>query len=87
LGQAGDAAAPKYEFEVKILATVGVRAEDESLASKALLSCALGSPSPDEIRLANEIHGGHATMFSTQRQRMFEVARKQQYSSPGLGRE
>jgi hypothetical protein len=52
----------EYVFEVKLVAVVRVNAQNESLARKVVLCSALGSPSPDEIRLANETHGGGATI-------------------------
>jgi hypothetical protein len=56
----------EYAFEVKLAAVVRVNAQSESLASEVVLSSAIGSPSPDEIRLANEIHGGDATITAVE---------------------
>jgi hypothetical protein len=56
----------EYAFEVKLVAVVRVNAQNESLAGEVVLSSALGSPSPDEIRLANEIHGGDATITAVE---------------------
>ena len=52
----------EYAFEVKLVAVVRVNAQNESLAREVVVCSALGSPSPDEVRLANEIHGGDATI-------------------------
>jgi hypothetical protein len=56
----------EYAFEVKLAAVVRVNAQSESLASEVVLSSAIGSPSPDEIRLANKIHGGDATITAVE---------------------
>jgi hypothetical protein len=56
-----------YEFEVAITAVVRVRAESESLAREVVASSALGSPTADEIRLANQadfVMGKVATVVS-----------------------
>jgi hypothetical protein len=56
-----------YEFEVTITAVVRVRAESESLAREVVASSALGSPTADEIRLANQadfVMGKVATVVS-----------------------
>jgi len=52
----------EYVFEVKLVAVVRVDSQNESLAREVVLSSALGSPSPDDIRLANKTHRGHATI-------------------------
>ena len=44
----------EFVFEVSIMALVRVRAETEADARQAVYSSALGSPSADEIRLANQ---------------------------------
>jgi len=44
----------EYEFEVTIVAVVRVRAGNEDRAREVVASSALGSPSPEEIRQANE---------------------------------
>jgi hypothetical protein len=44
----------EYELEVMIVAVVRVRAQNEREALEILTSSALGSPSVDEIRLANQ---------------------------------
>ena len=44
----------EFFFKVAITAVVQVRAETEALARQAVISSALGSPSADEIRLANQ---------------------------------
>jgi hypothetical protein len=56
----------EYVFEVKLVAVVRVNAQSESLAREVVLSSALGSPSPDDIRLANYTHGGHATITAVE---------------------
>jgi hypothetical protein len=43
----------EYLFEVRVVALVLVRAQNESLAREVVTS-ALGSPSIEEVRLANE---------------------------------
>jgi hypothetical protein len=43
-----------YEFEVTIVVVVRVKAETEDRAREVVASSALGSPSADEIRMANE---------------------------------
>ena len=43
-----------YEFEVTIVVIVKVKAETEDRAREVVASSALGSPSADEIRMANE---------------------------------
>jgi hypothetical protein len=43
-----------YEFEVTIVVIVRVKAETEDRAREVVASSALGSPSADEIRMANE---------------------------------
>ena len=43
----------EYLFEVSVVARVLVRAQNESLAREVVTS-ALGSPSVEEVRLANE---------------------------------
>ena len=43
-----------YEFEVTIVAVVRVRAGNEDRAREVVASSALDSPSPEEIRQANE---------------------------------
>jgi hypothetical protein len=43
-----------YEFEVTIVVLVRVKAETEDRAREIVASSALGSPSADEIRMANE---------------------------------
>jgi hypothetical protein len=43
-----------YEFEVTIVVLVRVKAETEDRAREIVASSALGSPSVDEIRMANE---------------------------------
>jgi hypothetical protein len=56
-----------YEFEVRIVAVVHVRAQSESLAREVVTSSALASPSVDEIKLANQaefIGGKKATVVS-----------------------
>ena len=58
--QAGD-----YQYKVMIVAVVRVRAENERLARQVIFSSALGSPSADEIRLANigqHLMGKNATI-------------------------
>jgi hypothetical protein len=44
----------EYELEVMIIAVVRVRAQNEREAREIIASTALGSPSVDEIRLANQ---------------------------------
>jgi hypothetical protein len=44
----------EYEFEVTIVAVVRVRAGNEDRAREVVASSALDSPSPEEIRQANE---------------------------------
>jgi hypothetical protein len=44
----------EYVFEVDLVAVVRVNAETEALARDVIVSSALGSPSTDEIRLANQ---------------------------------
>jgi hypothetical protein len=56
----------EYAFEVKLVAVVRVNAQNESRARAVALCSALGSPSPKEIRLANEIHGGDATITAVE---------------------
>jgi hypothetical protein len=56
----------EYLFEVRLVAVVLVRAQNESLASE-VVSSALGSPSTEEIRLANEagfLMGREATIVA-----------------------
>jgi hypothetical protein len=56
-----------YEFEVTITAVVRVQAESESIAREVVASSALGSPTADEIRLANQagfVTGKVATVVS-----------------------
>ena len=43
----------EYLFEVKLVAVVVVHAQNESLA-REVVTAALGSPSTEEVRLANE---------------------------------
>ena len=43
----------EYVLEVRLVAVVRVRAQNESLAREVVAS-ALGSPSTEEVRLANE---------------------------------
>jgi hypothetical protein len=50
----GVAAMQDYEFEVTIVVIVRVKAETEDRAREVVASSALGSPSADEIRMANE---------------------------------
>src|SRR3954464_4345969 len=45
---------PEFVFEVSLKAIVRVRAETEADARQALTSSVLGSPSANEVRLANE---------------------------------
>jgi hypothetical protein len=44
----------EFEFEVEIVATVGVRAQSESHAREVVCS-ALGAPSTQEVALANHL--------------------------------
>jgi hypothetical protein len=56
----------EYVFEVRLVAVVRVRAENESLAREVVVS-ALGSPSTEEVRLANEadfLMGKQATILA-----------------------
>jgi hypothetical protein len=56
----------EYLFEVRLVAVVLVRAQNESLAGE-VVSSALGSPSTEEIRLANEagfLMGREATIVA-----------------------
>ena len=56
----------EYQFEVRLVAVVLVRAQNESLADE-VVSSALGSPSTEEIRLANEagfLMGREATIVA-----------------------
>ena len=56
----------EYLFEVGLVAVVRVRAQNESLAREVATS-ALGSPSTEEIRLANEadfLMGREATIIA-----------------------
>jgi hypothetical protein len=56
-----------YEFEVTIVAVVRVRAENEDRAREVIASSALGSPSAEEIRLANQaefLSGKQATIVA-----------------------
>jgi hypothetical protein len=56
----------EYVFEVRLVAVVRVRAENESLAREVVVS-ALGSPSTEEVRLANEadfLMGKQATIVA-----------------------
>ena len=58
-----------YEFEVTIVAMVRVRAESEDRAREVVASSALGSPSADEIRLANQgqfLLGKEATIIAVE---------------------
>jgi hypothetical protein len=43
----------EYSFEVRLVAVVNVRAEDERTAQQVVISSALGSPGVSEINLAN----------------------------------
>jgi hypothetical protein len=58
----------EYEFQVTIVAAVRVRAENQSQAREAVASSsATGSPSTDEIRLANQaavVMGKEATIVA-----------------------
>ena len=57
---------PEFVFEVSLKAIVRVRAETEADARQALTSSVLGSPSANEIRLANEanfIEGKEGTII------------------------
>jgi hypothetical protein len=58
----------KYEFAVRIVAVVRVRAENESQAREAVASSsAIASPSTDEINLANQaavVMGKEATIVA-----------------------
>jgi hypothetical protein len=56
----------EYVFEVKLVAVVRVNAQSESLAREVVLSSALGSPSLNDIRLANYTHGGDATITAVE---------------------
>jgi hypothetical protein len=54
-----------YQYKVMIVAVVHVRAKNERLARQVIFSSALGSPSADEIRLANtgqHLMGKNATI-------------------------
>ena len=56
----------EYLFEVRLVAVVRVRARNENLAREVATS-ALGSPSTEEIRLANEANflmGREATIVA-----------------------
>jgi hypothetical protein len=56
----------EYLFEVRLVAVVLVRAQNESLARQVATS-ALGSPSTEEVRLANEadfLMGREATIIA-----------------------
>ena len=56
----------EYVFEVRLVAVVRVRAQNESLAREVVAS-ALGSPSTEEVRLANEadfLMGRQATIVA-----------------------
>jgi hypothetical protein len=56
-----------YEFEVMIVAVVRVRAENEDRAREVVASSALGSPSAEEIKLANQaefLSGKQATIVA-----------------------
>jgi len=56
----------EYLFEVRLVAVVRVRARNENLA-REVASSALGSPSTEEIRLANEadfLMGREATIIA-----------------------
>lgn len=56
----------EYQFEVRLVAVVLVRAQNESLAHE-VVSSALGSPSTEEIGLANEagfLMGREATIVA-----------------------
>jgi hypothetical protein len=56
----------EYLFEVGLVAAVLVRAQNESLAREVVTS-ALGSPSTEEVRLANEagfLMGREATILA-----------------------
>jgi|EndMetStandDraft_8_1072994.scaffolds.fasta_scaffold14807_2 hypothetical protein len=56
----------EYLFEVRLVAVVRVRARNENLAREVATS-ALGSPSTEEIRLANEadfLMGREATIIA-----------------------
>jgi hypothetical protein len=61
------AAMQDYEFEVMIVAVVRVRAENEDRAREVVASSALGSPSAEEIKLANQaefLSGKQATIVA-----------------------
>jgi hypothetical protein len=56
----------EYLFEVRLVAVVRVRARNENLAREVATS-ALGSPSTEEVRLANEadfLMGREATIIA-----------------------
>jgi hypothetical protein len=56
----------EYLFEVRLVAAVLVRAQNEGLAREVVTS-ALGSPSTEEVRLANEagfLMGREATIVA-----------------------
>jgi hypothetical protein len=56
----------EYVFEARLVAVVRVRAQNESLAREVVAS-ALGSPSTEEVRLANEadfLMGRQATIVA-----------------------
>jgi hypothetical protein len=56
----------EYAFEVKLVVVVRVDAQSESLAREVVLSSAIGSPSPDDIKVANQIHGKNATITAVE---------------------
>lgn len=43
----------EYSFEVRLVAVVNIKAEDEITAQQVVISSALGSPGVSEINLAN----------------------------------
>jgi hypothetical protein len=65
----GEAAMREFVFEVPITALVRVRADTEAVARQLVISSALGSPSADEIRLANQANfteGKEGTIFEVE---------------------
>jgi hypothetical protein len=68
----------EFVFQLRILATVRVLSERETLAREAVFSSILHSPSTDEIRLANESLLGRATIaavdFSPQKNSLRLIA-------------
>jgi hypothetical protein len=81
---------PEYSFEVQLVATVSVEAEDENLARAVVISSALESPGPEEISLANQANflaGKSATSLDIKfRADKASVKSVQQLGAPATGK-